>query len=242
MSQSGRAFLFFIFLFLGHSEMGLSKNFRLSSVKNQFTNRSLDSYYDTLASKSISKPYIQDSLRKIEAKVDSVLAKQPFKIIPRKSTIRSMILPGWGQISNRQYWKLPLVVGAFVTLGLIANFNHERYMKYRDYYYIVSPHPEDPTYSPPATVAVPYEDGQIRDLDVNQLKRLNDGYRRNRDYTYIGMFLAWGLNVVDANVSAHLKTFDVSDDITMRIKPALDFDPFSKMLYSGVSLSFHFKK
>ena len=32
------------------------------------------------------------------------------------------------------------------------------------------------------------------------------------------------------------------DDITLRIKPALDFDPFSKMLYSGVSLSFHFKK
>jgi hypothetical protein len=137
---------------------------------------------------------------------------------------------------------LPLVAGAFVSLGLIANFNQERYKKYRGYYYIVSLRPEDPSYKPPTTVSVPYEDGQIRDLDVNQLKRLNDGYRRNRDYTYIGMFLAWGLNVVDANVSAHLKTFDVSDDITLRIKPALDFDPFSKMLYSGVSLSFHFKK
>jgi hypothetical protein len=56
------------------------------------------------------------------------------------------------------------------------------------------------------------------------------------------MFLAWGLNVVDANVSAHLKTFDVSDDISMRIKPNVDFDPFSKVLYSGVSLTFHFKK
>ncbi len=170
------------------------------------------------------------------------LVKKAFKIVPRKSTIRSMILPGWGQVSNRQYWKLPLVAGAFISLGLIASFNHERYMKYRNFYYIVSVHPEDPSYKPPATVAVPYEDGQIRDLDVNQLKRLNDGYRRNRDYTYIGMFLAWGLNVVDANVSAHLKTFDVSDDISMRIKPNVDFDPFSKMLYSGVSLTFHFKK
>ena len=150
------------------------------------------------------------------------------KIIPRVSTLHSLMIPGWGQINNRQYWKLPLVAGAFITLGLIANFNHERYMKYRDFYYIVSPHTEDPSYVPPSTVAVPYEDGVIRDLDVNQLKRLNDGFRRNRDYTFIGIAVAWAFNVVDANVSAHLKTFDVSDDISLKIKPNFEFDPISK--------------
>lgn len=241
MSQFGKAFLFFV-VFLGTPEFGFSKNMRFNSTgAHDFTHR-IQTRQDTLIAKNVKKLVNEDSLRKVGTQVDSILAKKPFKIIPRKSTIRSMILPGWGQVSNHQYWKLPLVVGAFATLGLIANFNHERYMKYRDYYYIVSPHPEDPTYIPPTTVAVPYEDGQIRDLDVNQLKRLNDGYRRNRDYTYIGMFLAWGLNVVDANVSAHLKTFDVSDDISIRLKPNMDFDPFSKVLYSGVSLTFHFKK
>lgn len=163
------------------------------------------------------------------------------KIIPRVSTLHSLMVPGWGQINNRQYWKLPLVAGAFVTLGLIANYNHVRYMKYRDYYYIVSPHTEDPTYVPPSTVAVPYEDGVIRDLDVNQLKRLNDGFRRNRDYTYIGIVVAWAFNVVDANVSAHLKTFDVSDDISLKIKPNFEFDPISKGMFSSVSLTFNFK-
>ena len=163
------------------------------------------------------------------------------KIIPRVSTLHSLMIPGWGQINNRQYWKLPLVAGAFITLGLIANFNHERYMKYRDFYYIVSPHTEDPSYVPPSTVAVPYEDGVIRDLDVNQLKRLNDGFRRNRDYTYIGMVLAWTFNVVDANVSAHLKTFDVSDDISLKVKPTIDYQPFSQSLVSGITLSFNFK-
>ena len=157
------------------------------------------------------------------------------------STLHSLMVPGWGQINNRQYWKLPLVAGAFVTLGLIANYNHQRYMKYRDYYYIVSPHTEDPSYVPPSTVAVPYEDGVIRDLDVNQLKRLTDGYRRNRDYTYIGMVLAWTLNVVDANVSAHLKTFDVSDDISLKVKPTVDYQPFSQSLVSGLTLTFNFK-
>ena len=164
------------------------------------------------------------------------------KIIPRVSTLHSLMIPGWGQINNRQYWKLPLVAGAFITLGLIANFNHERYMKYRDFYYIVSPHTEDPSYVPPSTVAVPYEDGVIRDLDVNQLKRLNDGFRRNRDYTFIGIAVAWAFNVVDANVSAHLKTFDVSDDLGLRVKPIMDFDPLSQGLVSGLTLSFNFKK
>jgi len=176
-------------------------------------------------------------------KIDSAALKsiKKNKIIPRVSTLHSLMIPGWGQINNRQYWKLPLVAGAFVTLGLIANYNHVRYMKYRDYYYIVSPHTEDPTYVPPSTVAVPYEDGVIRDLDVNQLKRLNDGFRRNRDYTYIGIVVAWAFNVVDANVSAHLKTFDVSDDISLKIKPNFEFDPISKGMFSSVSLTFNFK-
>jgi hypothetical protein len=177
-------------------------------------------------------------------KADSIPIKKtiPYKIIPRQATLKSLMIPGWGQYYNRQYWKLPLVAGAFITLGIIANYNNVRYEKYRAYYYIASPHPDDPTYVPPATVAVPYEDGLVRDLDVNQLKRLNDGYRRNRDYTYIGMVLAWAFNVVDANVSAHLKTFDVSDDITLKIKPTFEYQSFSNGLVSGVSLSFNFKK
>ena len=175
------------------------------------------------------------------ARKDTVIAKPKHKIIPRVATIRSLILPGLGQAYNRQYWKLPLVAGAFVSLGMIANWNDVRYAKYREYYYQVSTHVDDPSYKPPTTVAVPYEDGTIRDLDVNQLKRLTDGYRRNRDYTYIGMVLAWTLNVVDANVSAHLKTFDVSDDISLKVKPTVDYQPFSQSLVSGLTLTFNFK-
>jgi hypothetical protein len=169
-------------------------------------------------------------------------ASIPTKIIPRQATLKSLMVPGWGQIYNRQYWKLPLVAGAFVSLGMIANYNHVRYKKYRNYYYVVSPHSDDPKYVPPATVPVPYEDGVTRDLDVNQLKRINDGFRRNRDFTYIGMVLAWALNVVDANVSAHLKTFDVSDELSFRVKPIMEMDPLSQGMVSGLSLSFNFKK
>lgn len=173
---------------------------------------------------------------------DTIVAKPKHKIVPRISTIRSLIFPGLGQAYNRQYWKLPLVAGAFVSLGMIANYNQVRYQKYRAFYYIVSQRADDPSYRPPQTVSVVYEDGLARDLDVNQLKRINDGFRRNRDYTYIGMFVAWAFNVVDANVSAHLKTFDVSDDISLRVKPIIDFDPLSKGIVSSLTLSFNFKK
>jgi hypothetical protein len=192
-----------------------------------------------IARAGISAPL--DSL--VQVKKDSVKSSiMPYKIIPRQATLKSLMIPGWGQLYNRQYWKLPLVAGAFITLGMIANYNQVRYSKYRDYYYVVSVHPEDPKYVPPATVAVPYEDGVTRDLDVNQLKRINDGFRRNRDYTYIGMILAWALNVVDANVSAHLKTFDVSDDLSLHVKPIMEIDPLSQGMVSGLSLSFNFKK
>jgi hypothetical protein len=192
-----------------------------------------------IARAGISAPL--DSL--VQVKKDSVKSSiMPYTIIPRQATLKSLMIPGWGQLYNRQYWKLPLVAGAFITLGMIANYNQVRYSKYRDYYYVVSVHPEDPKYVPPATVAVPYEDGVTRDLDVNQLKRINDGFRRNRDYTYIGMILAWALNVVDANVSAHLKTFDVSDDLSLHVKPIMEIDPLSQGMVSGLSLSFNFKK
>ena len=187
---------------------------------------------------SLSSMDLKDSLA-IKPVIKPVV--KPYKIIPRQATLKSLMIPGWGQLYNRQYWKLPLVAGAFVSLGMIANWNDVRYTKYRDFYYQVSTHPDDPKYVPPTTVAVPYEDGTIRDLDVNQLKRLTDGYRRNRDYTFIGMVLAWTLNVVDANVSAHLKTFDVSDDISLKVKPTIDYQPFSQSLVSGLTLSFNFK-
>lgn len=178
------------------------------------------------------------------AKKDSAksLVQTKHKIIPRVATIRSLILPGLGQAYNRQYWKLPLVAGAFVTLGLIAHYNNARYVKYRGYYYIVSPRPDDPNYSPPSTVPVVYEDGVTRDLNESQLKRIVDGFRRNRDFTYIGMVIAWAFNAVDANVSAHLRTFDVSDDISLKIKPSVDFNPYQNNVVAGINLSFQFKK
>lgn len=163
-------------------------------------------------------------------------------IVPRVSTIKSAIFPGLGQINNRQYWKLPIVYGGFATVGSIIRYNNRRYKKYRDYYYIVSPHADDPSYVPPKTTEVPYEDGTIRNLDINQLKRINDGFRRNRDLSIIGLAVIWGFNVIDANVSAHLKTFDVSDNISLQWEPDFHLNMNNFEYLAGLSISLKFKK
>ncbi len=56
------------------------------------------------------------------------------------------------------------------------------------------------------------------------LKYFRDGYRRNRDYSVLAFVLVYALNVIDANVFAHLADYDISDDLSLRFEPTL-FDP-----------------
>ena len=176
-----------------------------------------------------------DKKMKIYSKEDSL--KKFYKIIPRTATIRSAMVPGWGQIYNRQYWKLPLVAGAFaVNIYFIAR-NDIRYHYYKNYLREAT-FPKVPLKNPPTTLTVPlYEtfvqdengnnlkDSQgnlipaTRDYNQDQLNNIVAGYRKNRDGSYLILFAVWAANIIDANVTAHLKTFDMTDDISLKIQP-----------------------
>jgi hypothetical protein len=82
-------------------------------------------------------------------------------------------------------------------------------------------------------VLIPF---RFSNLGANSLKFYRDDYRRNIDYSVLVFLLAWGLNVVDATVSAHLKQFDVSDDLSLKFKPMLT--PEGRM---GLGLVMNFK-
>lgn len=134
---------------------------------------------------------------------------------PRKATIRSAVLPGLGQVYNRQYWKLPVVYGAIGTTVGIFVFNLQTYKDLRRSYILkVDKDISNDT-------LIPY---RFRNLSANSLKANRDNYRRNIDYSVLAFILAWGLNVVDATVSAHLKQFDVNDDLSLKFKPILTAD------------------
>ncbi|MCU0395935.1 MAG: DUF5683 domain-containing protein [Chitinophagaceae bacterium] len=142
--------------------------------------------------------YIADSLKKREI---------------RKATIRSAILPGWGQVTNRQTWKLPLVYAAVGIPAYLFFFNLEQYKILRDAYIVLNDN------DPSNDDDIP---DNLKPLSENSIKFYRDEYRRNVDYSALAFLIAWGLNVVDATVFANLREFDVSDNLTMRVSPQVN--------------------
>jgi len=128
--------------------------------------------------------------------------------VPRIAVRNSLILPGWGQIYNKSYWKLPLVYGVLGAGIGLAIWQDGEYRKYGDAY---SARIDDD----PNTV------DDLPQFSATALRSLRDGARQNRDLAIILTVIGYTLTAVEAYVDAHLKHFDVSDDLALRIGPAL---------------------
>jgi hypothetical protein len=132
---------------------------------------------------------------------------------PGKAALLAAIAPGAGQIYNKRWWKLPLVYGALG--GVVAGevFYQVRYREYADAYnMVVSGTPlNDASLGPRARL----------ERSADAIQRGIVFYRGYRDVFYLYIGLAYGLQVVDALVDAHLKDFDVSDDLSLHWEPAL---------------------
>lgn len=133
------------------------------------------------------------------------LKKMPFQPIPKKAGLYSALLPGAGQFYNRQYWKVPVVYAGLGAAAYFISFNYTRYNKYRTAY--IATIDQDPN-----TVSTELY-GQ------SDLKQLQDQYKQWLDMTVLLTSIGYMIQVMDAVVFAHLKNFDVSPDISMRMKP-----------------------
>jgi hypothetical protein len=178
-----------------------------------------------------------DSIVPIRA-VDStaVIAKDTLvkkKHSPRKAAIRSAILPGWGQVYNRKIWKVPIVYGALGTTAGVFMFNLKQYKKIQFAYRALVNNDTDELKK-----VAPELQPFIAYRATDQLYNARSEVRQNIDYSVLVFLLFWGLNVVDALVDAHLKDFDVSPDISMKIKPTYNSN-FSNL---GMSLVFDIHK
>ena len=156
-----------------------------------------------------------------KAKADS--ARKAFS--PKKATLRSAILPGWGQAYNKKYWKIPIVYGALGVAGGVFLYNLNNYRDIR-FAYSAKYKASLPAFDPANPRPGPYRDSmdyfkikrELLPLDLGSLRIFRDEFRSNIDYSVLAFILLWGLNVVDATVDAHLKTFDVSSDLSFRFK------------------------
>ena len=136
---------------------------------------------------------------------------------PKKAAIYSAVIPGSGQIYTKKYWKIPIIYGGLIASAYFINDNNNQYKEYRE------------------AALLSYETGEGQlGYTYSELVILKDHYKRNREISYFSFIGVYILNIVDASVNAHLFNFDVSDDISLNIRP------YSTFSNTGVSFSLNF--
>ena len=131
---------------------------------------------------------------------------------PKKAAIYSAVIPGSGQVYTKKYWKVPIIYAGLVASAYFINDNNNQYKEYKD------------------AALLSYESGEDQlGYTYSQLIILKDHYKRNREISYFSFVGVYILNIIDASVNAHLFYFDVSDDISLNIRP------YSTLSNTGVS-------
>ena len=166
--------------------------------------------------------------------------KKIFNPDPTRAVWMSVLFPGLGQVYNRRYWKLPIIVGGFMALGYGINWNNGQFQDYSQAYRdLLDNDPSSNSYMnffPPNT--------QESDLDktwlTNVMKSRKDFYRRNRDLCIICTVGIYLLCIVDAYVDASLAHFDISPDLSMDVAPTIMVQPGNSRPGVGLHWAFTF--
>jgi len=166
----------------------------------------------------------QDSIRVEERK--SKKEKPDYSSLPknpRKATMLSAILPGAGQVYNGKAWKVPILYAGFMADIYFIGYNNQRYQVFREALFAFDEG----------------EDNLFPSLNRDALVRNVDYWRRNRDLTILLLGVIYALNIIDANVDAHLSGFDISDELSLAIEPSMQqFAAQNQSLGLSVKLKF----
>jgi hypothetical protein len=145
---------------------------------------------------------------------------------PAKAAFYSAVLPGLGQAYNKKYWKIPIV---YIGLGIgiySYTWNQGKYHNYRDEYKRRLAGTADPNH---AIYGGKSDDWVIRGQKFHQ---------RNRDLSALITAGIYILNIVDANVDAHLMQFNVNDNLS--VKPDLNQNEIDYKYNYGLTLTYNF--
>lgn len=153
--------------------------------------------------------------------------KKPKKTISPKTATLMAIVPGLGQIYNHKIWKVPIVYAGFAVFGYFIVTNTKYYHTFRDAY--------NATYD--STTTNPYALRYSR----TALRTVRDYYRRNMQLSYILSGAWYILQMIDANVDAHLTHWNISSNLSMEVSPVI-MPPVKRTerAYNGISLRFRF--
>lgn len=149
--------------------------------------------------------------------------------IPKKSLIYSFVLPGMGQAYNRKWWKLPLVGGAIGGIIYAIDYNQGLYRRFRT---ALESELNDETHEFTGTSIG----------NDSSLRSLRDSYDRYTQTSYMGALAVYGVIAIEAFVDGHLQSFDISDDLSLKVQPSFDLDPVFTRPTVGVSFVVGFSK
>ncbi len=156
--------------------------------------------------------------------------KRSIKISPLKATMLSAALPGFGQIYNRKYWKIPLVYGGFFGLGYAVAYNSNYYNKYIKAYqdftdkipqtdsYLALLRNADPKTYDPVLHPDTYDSSKAAWVRDQMLLKI-DYFKRYRDLSYIGIAAWYIISILDANVDASLFEYDIGENLNITLAP-----------------------
>lgn len=135
--------------------------------------------------------------------------KNPFDApnMPRRALLYSAILPGLGQFYNKEYWKVPLALGGFVTTGWMINLYNEEYTFAKDELF---GRLNNPDYTPRINIT------------EDQLRRRVEVFNRERDYMMVITAIFYLLQIMDAHIDSHLKDFDENPNMEVKLQPSMN--------------------
>jgi len=128
---------------------------------------------------------------------------------PKRVLRKSLMIPGWGQVTNDQWWKVPIVYGLLGGLTYYSIQLNSDYKDYRAAYYNLNPNTPDDMKFGPTPGYIP------ENSNLEALRQNRNFYRNRRDLVFVFIGLSYALNAIDAYVFAHLRSFDVSDDLSL---------------------------
>ncbi len=152
---------------------------------------------------------------------------------PGRAALLSTVLPGAGQFYNRRYWKPPILYAGAAALVYWINFNSTEYNRFNKAYASRISFRADTTQDA-------RQPGEFENLSDNQLKVYRDSYRRDIEFSIIITTAVYALNIVDAYVDAHLRQFDINEDISLSVHPLLYSYNYSQFA-GGIKLNFTIK-
>jgi hypothetical protein len=156
---------------------------------------------------------------------------------PRKATIMSTLLPGLGQIYNKKYWKVPVIYATFGVVGYFIAYNNKYYLYFKGAYaYKLTEAANVAAGKPDFATKYP----ELGYLPEESLKQGMDTYRRWRDLNGLGFIAFYALQVIDANVDAHFFNYDISRDLSIRVRPGLVINENLMGYAVGLKINVHF--